>query len=211
MAMNILIVDDHAIVRKGIVQVLEQMDAVLDEASSGQEALEKIFAHDYQLVLLDISMPGRNGIETLTLIKNMRPLLPVLILTSYPEDHYAIRALKSGASGYLTKNCTTEELIAAVHKVAFGKKHVSADLLEILVDEVTSERQKSNALHELLSNREYQIARMIASGKTVGQIADELALSVKTVSTYRARLLDKLDIRTNAGLTAYMVRQGFID
>jgi DNA-binding NarL/FixJ family response regulator len=209
--MNILIVDDHAIVRKGIAQALEQMDAVLDEASSGQEALEKISANDYQLVLLDISMPGRNGIETLTLIKNMRPLLPVLILTSYPEDHYAIRAMKSGASGYLTKNCTTEELIAAAQKVAFGQKHVSANLLDILVDEVTSERQKSNALHELLSNREYQIARMIASGKTVGQIADELALSVKTVSTYRARLLDKLDIRTNAGLTAYMVRQGFID
>lgn len=209
--MKILIVDDHAIVRRGIALALEPLDAEIDEASSGQEALEKVSDNNYQVVLLDISMPGRNGLETLTLIKGTRPLLPVLILTSYPEEHYAIRAIKSGAAGYLTKDCSSEELIDATRKVAAGKKYISADLLEIIFDNVANERPKDMALHEILSNREYQIARMIASGKTVGQIADELALSVKTVSTYRVRLLGKLNIQTNAGLTTYMIRQGLID
>lgn len=209
--MKILIVDDHVIVRKGIAQILEPMHAELHEASSGYEALEKVAAGDYQVVLLDISMPGRSGLETLTLMKNVRPHLPVLILSMYPEELYGIRAMKSGAAGYLTKSCAPDELVAAVQKVASGKRYVSADLLETLADEVAGERSQDRALHELLSNREYQIARMIASGRTVGQIASDLALSVKTISTYRIRLLAKLNMQTNAELTAYMVRQGFID
>ena len=207
--MNILLVDDHAIVRKGIAQLLASKKAVVDEASSCAEALTKVSGTTYDIVLLDISMPGRNGLETLRLLKQHQPGLPVLILSMYPEEQYAIRAMKSGAAGYLTKDCNPRELLAAVGKIIKGGKYVSETLMEIFAEELTRGFPKEKVHHDNLSDREFQIARLIATGKTVGQIADEINLSVTTVSTYRTRVLSKLDMKTNAELTAYMIRQGF--
>jgi two-component system, NarL family, invasion response regulator UvrY len=209
--MKILLVDDHAIVRKGISQLLARTKAEVDEASSCSEALTRVAGKDYDIVLLDISMPGRNGLETLRLLRNDRPKLPVLILTMYPEEQYAIRAMKSGASGYLTKDCNPKELLAAIGKIIKGGKYVSGTLMEIFAEELTRGFPKEKVHHDHLSDREYQIARLIANGKTVGQIADDINLSVNTVSTYRMRVLTKLNMKTNAELTAYMVRQGFVE
>jgi two-component system invasion response regulator UvrY len=209
--MKILLVDDHAIVRKGISQLLARSKAEVDEASSCSEALTKVAGKDYDIVLLDISMPGRNGLETLKLLKNDKPTLPVLILTMYPEEQYAIRAMKSGASGYLTKDCNPKELLAAIGKITKGGKYVSETLLGIFAEELTRGFPKEKVHHDLLSDREYQIARLIANGRTVGQIADEINLSVNTVSTYRMRVLTKLNMRTNSELTSYMVKQGLVE
>jgi DNA-binding NarL/FixJ family response regulator len=209
--MKILLVDDHAIVRKGISQLLARSKAEVDEASSCSEALAKVAGKDYDIVLLDISMPGRNGLETLKLLRSGKPTLPVLILTMYPEEQYAIRAMKSGASGYLTKDCNPKELLAAIGKITKGGKYVSETLLEIFAEELTRGFPKEKVHHDLLSDREYQIARLIANGRTVGQIADGINLSVNTVSTYRMRVLTKLNMKTNAELTAYMVRQGLVE
>ncbi|HBG03984.1 MAG: DNA-binding response regulator [Geobacteraceae bacterium GWC2_58_44] len=209
--MKILLVDDHAIVRKGIAQLLASAKAEVDEASSCPEALARVARKDYDIVLLDISMPGINGLETLKLLRHDRPKLPVLILTMYPEEQYAIRAMKSGASGYLTKGCNPKELHAAIGKIIKGGKYVSATLLEIFTEELTKDFTNGKAHLDHLSDREYQIARFIANGKTVGQIAGEINLSVNTISTYRMRVLTKLSMKTNAELTAYMIREGLID
>lgn len=209
--MKILLVDDHAIVRKGISQLLARTKAEVDEASSCSEALTKVAAKDYDIVLLDISMPGRNGLETLKILRNDRPKLPVLILTMYPEEQYAIRAMKSGASGYLTKDCNPKELLAAIGKITKGGKYVSETLLGIFAEELTRGFPKEKVHHDHLSDREYQIARLIANGRTVGQIADEINLSVNTVSTYRMRVLTKLNMKTNSELTSYMVKQGLVE
>lgn len=209
--MKILLVDDHAIVRKGISQLLARTKAEVDEASSCSEALTKVAGKDYDIVLLDISMPGRNGLETLKLLRNDRPKLPVLILTMYPEEQYAIRAMKSGASGYLTKDCNPKELLAAIGKITRGGKYVSETLLGIFAEELTRGFPKEKVHHDHLSDREYQIARLIANGRTVGQIADEINLSVNTVSTYRMRVLTKMNMKTNSELTSYMVKQGLVE
>lgn len=209
--MKILIVDDHVIVRKGLVQLLTSRKAEVDEASSCAEALSSVSAQEYDIVLLDISMPGRNGLETLTLLRQARPKLPVLMLTMYPEEQYAVRAMKSGAAGYLTKDCNPKELVAAITKILKGGKYVSVTMMEIFTEELTRGFPKEKAHHDHLSDREYQIARLIASGKTVGQIAEEINLSVNTVSTYRTRVLTKLDMKTNSELTVYMVKQGLIE
>lgn len=209
--MKILLVDDHAIVRKGIAQLLTRTKAEVDEASSCSEALARVAGKDYDIVLLDISMPGRNGLETLSILRHDKPQLPVLILTMYPEEQYAIRAMKSGASGYLTKDCNPKELLAAINKILKGGKYVSETLLGIFTEELTRGFPKEKVLHDQLSDREYQIARLIANGRTVGQIADEINLSVNTVSTYRMRVLTKLNMKTNSELTAYMVRKGFVE
>jgi two-component system, NarL family, invasion response regulator UvrY len=209
--MKILLVDDHAIVRKGIAQLLAKTKAEVDEASSSSEALTRVAGKDYDIVLLDISMPGRNGLETLSILRHDKPNLPVLILTMYPEEQYAIRAMKSGASGYLTKDCNPKELLAAISKIIKGGKYVSETLLGIFAEELTRGFPKDKNHYDLLSDREFQIARLIANGKTVGQIADDINLSVNTVSTYRMRVLTKLNMKTNAELTASMVRQGLVD
>jgi DNA-binding NarL/FixJ family response regulator len=174
--------DDHAIVRKGIEQIIaETADiAVADEARNGQEILEKIRKNDYDLVLLDISLPGRDGLEILKELKSQRPKLNVLMLSMYPEEQYAVRALRSGASGYLTKESAPDELIAAINRF-------------------------DGPLHEQLSDREYRIMCMIASGKTQTEIADELSLSVKTISTYRARMLRKMQMTNNADIIRYAI------
>ncbi|MFZ2949284.1 MAG: response regulator transcription factor [Desulfuromonadaceae bacterium] len=205
MPTRILIADDHAIYREGLKQVIGMTVnmAVVDEAANGQELLSKIQKNDYDIAILDISMPGRNGLDVLVELKNIKPKLPVLVLSMHPEEQYALRAYKSGASGYLTKGCPSEDLLDALHKISLGKKYVSSALAESLVNGL-SEPKHQDILHSL-SNREYQVMSMIASGKTVGKIALELALSVKTISTYRSHILSKLNMENNAELTRFVI------
>jgi DNA-binding NarL/FixJ family response regulator len=206
---KILIVDDHPIVRAGLKQILlEAPDIVVaGEASNGQEALSQALENEFQVVLMDISMPGRNGLDVFSQLKSLKPELNVLFLSTYPEEQYAMRALKSGAAGYVTKASAPDELIAAIRKVSDGGRYVSVALAEKLAFELAGDATKP--LHEALSDREYQVMCMIASGKTVKQIAKELALSVKTISTYRRRILDKMKMKNNAEITYYAVRQGW--
>ncbi|MGB9913203.1 MAG: response regulator [Candidatus Kapaibacteriota bacterium] len=207
---KIIIADDHAVVRTGLKQILESDPnlRVTGEASSGFELLEKIQEGNYDVVLLDISMPGKDGLETLKDIKRIKPKLPVLIFTVYPEDQYAVRLLKAGASGYLNKECEPEELIEAIHRVAMGRKYVSENLAELLAQKL--EETSSVPLHELLSDREFQVLCLIASGKTVKEIAEELQLSSNTVSTYRIRILEKMKMKNNAELTHYAIKNGLV-
>ena len=208
---KILIADDHAIVRRGLKQILAETPdmMVLDEASNGHEVLTKVMKHDYSVILLDISMPGKSGLDVLKELKTERPKLPVLILSMYPEEQYAVRVLRAGAAGYLTKEGAPEELIYAIRKVVQGKKYVSASLAEKLVFDLDGDSQKP--LHESLSDREFQVLCMIASGKTVSDISEELALSVKTISTYRTRLLEKMKMKNNAELTHYAVQNHLVE
>jgi DNA-binding NarL/FixJ family response regulator len=208
---KILIADDHAIVREGLKQILlENPDlVVVSEASTGQEVLNKVGKNDLDMVVLDIAMPGRGGLDILKEIKNLKPKLPVLVLSMYPEEQYAVRVLKSGASGYLTKESAPVELVKAIRQISQGKKYISPSLAEKLAFdlEVSSEKLP----HETLSDREYQVMCMIASGKTLKEIADELSLSIKTISTYRSRILEKMNMRTNAELTHYAVKNRLVD
>jgi two-component system invasion response regulator UvrY len=207
---KILIADDHPIVRAGFKQVISDMPDMLvaDEAGNGQEALAYIRKKDYDLVLLDISMPGRSGLEVLKDLKSEKPKLPVLILSIYPEEQYAIRALRAGASGYMTKDSAPNELIAAIRKISEGGKYISASLAEKLTYYLDGDA--SRPPQEALSDREYQVMLMIASGKTVTQIADELCLSVKTISTYRAHILEKMKMKNNAEITLYAVQNKLV-
>jgi two-component system, NarL family, invasion response regulator UvrY len=207
---RILIADDHAIFREGLRQILEDVPdlLVVDEASRGQEVLDKVFKNDYDLLLLDIAMPGLSGLETLKLLKSQRPNLRVLILSMYPEEQYAIRAIKAGAYGYITKASASEELIQAIRKVSRGEKHFSSSIAEKLLSDFKPEPEQP--LHERLSDREYQIICMIGRGKTVSEIADVLALSVKTVSTHRMHILEKMQMKTNAELTNYAIKHNLV-
>ena len=206
-----LIADDHTIVREGLKQILSETTdiTVADVASTGQEVIEKVRANSYDVVLLDISMPGKTGLEVLKQIKTEHPDVPVLILTMYPEAQYAIRALKAGASGYLIKESTPDELVKAVRTVSEGRRYVSTSLAERLAFDLTGDSDR--LAHELLSDREYQVMCRIASGRTVSQIAEELSLSVKTISTYRSRLLEKLSLKNNAELTHYAIQNQLIN
>jgi len=208
---RILVADDHAVVRQGVKQILADVNdmAVKDEAQDGSETLEKVLQNDYDVVLLDISMPGRSGLEVLEDIKNQRPKLAVLILSMHPEEQYAVRALRAGASGYLTKASAPQELIGAIRKAAGGGKYVTASLAEKLADELETDTQKLP--HERLSNREHQVMLMLAGGKSVSDIADELCLSVKTISTYRTRVMSKMVMKKNAELTLYAVHNKLIN
>lgn len=207
---RILVADDHAVVRQGVKQILSEVSdmSIKDEAQNGSETLEKVLQHYYDVVLLDISMPGRSGLEILEDIKNHRPKLAVLILSMHPEEQYAIRALRAGASGYLTKASAPQELIGAIRKVAGGGKYVTSSLAEQLADELEGDAEKNP--HERLSNREHQVMLMLASGKSVSDIADELCLSVKTISTYRTRVMSKMGMKKNAELTLYAVHNKLI-
>jgi DNA-binding NarL/FixJ family response regulator len=207
---RILVADDHAVVRQGVKQILadEKDMAVKDEAQNGPETLNKVTENEYDVVLLDISMPGRSGLEVLEDIKAQRPKLAVLILSMHPEEQYAVRALRAGASGYLTKASAPHELIGAIRKVAGGGKYVTSSLAEKLADEMEIDTEKLP--HERLSNREHQVMLMLAGGKSVSDIADELCLSVKTISTYRSRIMDKMDMKKNAELTLYAVHNKLI-
>jgi two-component system, NarL family, invasion response regulator UvrY len=208
---RILVADDHTVVREGVKQILTGLDDMIveDEAENGQETLEKVSHGNYDVVLLDISMPGRSGLEILEDILTLQPRLSVLILSMHPEEQYAIRALRAGASGYLTKSSASHELIDAIRKVSRGGKYVTASLAEKLAMELDSKADKQR--HEKLSNREYQVMLMLASGKSVSEIADELCLSVKTVSTYRTRIMDKMGMKKNAELTFYAMNNNLLN
>lgn len=209
--LKVLIADDHAVVRRGLRQILEAEPdlEVAGEATSGAEVMDALRMQRYDVAVLDITMPGRGGLEVLHEIRQKFPELRVLILSMHPEERYALRVLKAGAAGYLTKESAADELIIALRKVAAGGKYVSPTLAERLVDEIGTEISKSP--HERLSDREHQILCMIASGMTVTGIASELHLGTNTVSTYRARLLGKLKLANNAELTHYAIRNRLVD
>jgi DNA-binding NarL/FixJ family response regulator len=208
---RILIADDHAVVRKGLMQILvESAEPVtVDEAGSGEEALEKAGGGGYDLVLLDISMPDRNGLDVLRELKAHQPGLHVLMLSMHPEEQYALRALRSGASGYLTKGSAPDELVDAIRKVVAGGRYVSSSLAEKLAFGVISVAE--NPIHESLSPREHEVMLKIAAGKAANEIAREMALSVKTVSTFRARLMKKMKMKSNAELTRYAIERHLTD
>ena len=209
---RILLVDDHNIVREGVIRLLREMlefPVDFDEASTGQQAIEKVSGGAYALVLLDISMPGRNGLDVLKQMRQLKPELPVLMLSMYSDEQYAVRALRAGAAGYLTKASASGEFKAAIEKVLSGGKYVSS-LQGNLLAEAICEEYDPAMLHKLLSDREYQFACMLTQGKTMTEIAAELSLSVKTVSTYRARVLEKLKLRTNADVINYCLTHGVV-
>jgi two-component system, NarL family, invasion response regulator UvrY len=202
---NILIADDHAIIRRGLKQIIEEDGGmrVVAEADSGIDALRKIRQIHCDAVLLDISMPDMSGIDVLKQIHAEKPQLPILILSIYPEDQYAIRLIKAGAAGYMTKESAPSEVVKALLHVAGGKKYISPAVAEILANELNADEEKLP--HQTLSDREYQIFLLLASAKAVSEIADTLALSVKTVSTYRSRILEKMHLKNNAELMRYAV------
>jgi len=209
--LRLLIVDDHAIVRDGLKQVVlgRFPNAVVGEAANAEEALAEVSKAKWDVMLLDISMPGQSGFEVLSRMKNLQPEIKVLVLTMHPEDQYAVRVLKAGASGYMTKETAVEEVVNAVLKVLAGGKYVSAALAESLA--FTLGAPKDRARHEALSDREYQVLRLIATGKSVKEIASDLSLSIKTVSTYRTRVLTKLNFKTNAEAIRYAMREKLVD
>ena len=207
---RVLICDDHTIVREGLKEILSGTDDIVGagEACSGEEALQKIEGGGFDVVLLDISLPGCNGLEVLKQVRASRPQLPVLFLTMHPESHYAVRAMRAGAAGYLTKGSATTQLIGAIRKVASGGRYVSETLAEQLALELLEERGRP--AREALSDREYEVMQALARGSTVTEIGEELHLSVKTISTYRARVLDKLGLRNNAEIVYYALKEGII-
>jgi DNA-binding NarL/FixJ family response regulator len=207
---RVLIADDHAIVRQGLKQIVADYADILiaGEASSGQQVLDMVSKDDYDVVVLDITMPGRSGLEVLKELKGLRPKLPVLILSIHPEEQYAVRVLKAGASGYLTKECAPGELITAIKAISADHKYVTSFLSEKLASQLGLEVAKPP--QEALSDREYQIMLLLASGKSVGEIAKEQYLSVKTISTYRHRILTKMKLKSNAELTYYAIQNRLI-
>ena len=208
---RILIVDDHAIVREGLKQILIEVDdiEVAGEADCSSRALQMARLEPWDMVLMDISMPDRSGLETLELMKKEHPGIKVLMLSMHRETQYAVRALKTGAAGYLNKQSAPDQLVDAIRLVASGKKYISPEVAQELASQVSGERE--GPPHEVLSNREYQTLCMIASGLPVSAIADQLALSVKTISMYRARLLKKMQLKNNSELTHYAIKQGLLD
>ena len=208
---KIIIADDHAIVRKGLRQILEETMEMLvaAEASNGFELLEKLRKDTFDIVILDITMPGKNGLDTLKDIKAEFPKLPVLVLSVHSEDQYAIRTLRSGAAGYINKKSAPEELIQAIQVVSSGRKYISPTVADALVTNLTPSADKPP--HELLSDREYQVMCMIASGKSVSTISKDLCLSVKTISTFRAHILRKMNMKDNAEITHYAIKNQLVD
>jgi two-component system, NarL family, invasion response regulator UvrY len=207
---RIIIADDHAIVRKGLIQILSLEDnlnlSFIDEADSGEELLEKVRKEHYDLIILDISMPGIGGVEALKELKSMEIHTPVLILSTFSEDQFAIRVLRAGAAGYVRKNNRPDELIRAIQVILKGKKYYSDEITEKILD-----LNSSSLPHEQLSDREFQILIMLAVGKTQKDIAGELYLSIKTVNTYRRRILDKMKMENNNDLTEYAMRNGLVE
>jgi DNA-binding NarL/FixJ family response regulator len=205
MKKEILIADDHAIVRRGLKQILKEelTEYIIEEAASGTELLKKIRDGKWELVISDLSMPGKSGLEVLKVIREEFPKLPFLILSIHPENQYAIRVMKAGASGYLTKESAPEELVKAVKQILAGRKYITSSLAEKLADNLIS--PADGDLHQSLSDREFEVLRMLAAGKTVTEIADAIHLSVPTISTYRIRVLDKMHFKNNAELMHYVM------
>ena len=209
--MRVLIADDHAILRRGLIEILTRQlkDVVCGEAEKAEQILAQVQDHPWDLVILDLSMPGRSGIDVLADLKRARPKLPVLVLSMHPEDQYGKRMLRAGAAGYMNKDSAPEELIKAIHKVLAGGRYVSPALAEVLAGDLGG--QTDQPPHELLSDRELEVLRLIGSGKAISQIAELLHLSVTTVSTYRARILEKMHLTTTAELMNYAVRNQLAD
>jgi two-component system, NarL family, invasion response regulator UvrY len=207
---KVLVADDHAVVRRGLRQILAETPDILvgAEAATAEEARRFLREQRFTAVVLDVNLPGSSGLELLGEIRRARPELPILVLTVYSEDQYAIRAIRAGAAGFLTKESAPDKLVEAVRKVAGGGRYVSAELAETLASLLAGE--KGGAVHERLSDREFEILRILASGKTVSEAAQLLSLSVKTVSTHRTRILKKMEMRTNAELMHYAMRNGLV-
>jgi len=208
---HVVIADDHPVVRQGLKRIVaEEADLTLTaEAATGQELLECLDKVACDVVLLDISMPGRGGLDTLTELRRHFPKISVLVLSVYPEDQFGTRVLKSGAAGYMNKETACDQLVGAIRKICAGGKYVSPRLAEKIAADLATNTQLP--AHETLSHREYQVMRLIASGKSVSQIARDLSLSNKTISTHRARLLEKMRLKTNAELTFYAIQNDLID
>ena len=208
---RVLIVDDHAILRRGLIQIISEASdmQVGGEAESASQAIRLAREQPFDVVLLDITMPDRNGFDALKQLKTEKPRLPVLMLSMHPEEHYAVRALKAGAAGYLNKQSAPALLVSALRQVASGHRYVSAKVAQDLAVAIAHDPDRPP--HETLSNREYETLRLMASGRTASQIAAELSLSVKTVSVYRARLLEKLQLKNNAELTRYALEHQLVD
>jgi len=208
---NVAIVDDHALVRTGLRQFLsEETDLrVLAEAASGREAIDLVrLQPDLDVLILDLSMPGQSGLDALAMICAKAPDLAILILSGFPEEHYAMNLIRQGASGYLNKECDPAEIVRAIRTVAQGRRYITPSVAELLAEQLN--RKDSGPLHEQLSEREFQVFLRLAQGDTVGQIAEALSLSVKTVSTYRTRLMEKLALQSNSDLTYYALKNGLI-
>jgi DNA-binding NarL/FixJ family response regulator len=208
---KILLVDDHEVVRDGVKKIFDEQPGAITfgEASTASEALRLVRDEDWDVVVLDLSLGDRSGLEVLKELKQIRPSLPVLILSMHSEEQYARRAFKAGATGYITKDSPSAELVKAINKVVKGGVYISAALAERLVIDLGSDTDR--APHEALSDREFEVMRLIASGKTVGEIAEMLSLSDKTISTYRARILEKTGMKTNAELTHYAIQNKLVD
>ena len=202
---NILIVDDHLIVREGIKRIIDDTAGmnVVAEASSGMEALELIWKNKYDLILLDISMPGQNGLQTLKQIKKHDKNVPVLMLSMHSEEQYAMRSMKAGASGYMTKETASSSLVKAIRKINDGRKFITQEVAELLATDLYHEQDKEP--HEYLSDREFEVLKMISKGYTIKKISTNLSISPKTVSTYRSRILNKLDLETNSDIIHYAI------
>lgn len=205
---KVLITDDHPVVRRGIRQILEDDEKInlIHEARDGKELIEKIMDQEYDVILLDISLPGRSGLDMISQIKRIQQKAAILILSIHSEELYALQALKEGASGYLTKSSAPEELLSAIHKVSRGERYISSSLAEKLAENILSNGDKPQYL--FLSARETEVLNLLGTGKTVSQVATELSLSSKTISTYRARLLEKLKLHTTADLIRYSIMEG---
>lgn len=208
--LRILIADDHTVVRKGLRQILldEFPAALVEEVADAEELIQKVMTAKWDVVVSDLSMPGRSGLDALQQIKLSHPDLPVLILSIHPEEQYALRALKAGASGYLSKDTAPDELVKAVQKVLLGKKYISQSIAEKLANTFSSDAALHP--HENLSDREFDVMKLLANGKSVSEIAEMLSLSVTTVSTYRARVMVKMDLKSNSDLTKYAIENDLL-
>lgn len=208
---KIIVVDDHAVVRRGLIQILESMQEVssVSEASSGNELIELLKKDEYDVVVLDITMPGKSGLDVLKEIKAIKQNVSVLILSIHPEEQYAVRALKAGAAGYITKDSAPEELVTAVQRIMEGRKYISQSLAEKLAGSYNI--SSSKLPHEILSDREFEVFKMIASGNTVSNIAETLFLSVKTISTYQSRIYEKTGLKSRSEITLYAIKNGLIE
>ncbi len=209
--LRILIADDHAIIRKGLKQILleEYPSAIIEEVNDAEGVIKKIISNEWNIIICDISMPGRSGLEVVQEVKQIFPKLPVLILSIHPEEQYAIRVLKAGAAGYLRKDAATEELVKAVQRILQGRKYISPFLAERIAEDLGN-KNSAKALNEFLSDREFEVFKLIASGKAISEIAEKFSLSSTTVSTYRSRILIKMNLKTNAELIRYALENKFI-
>lgn len=212
MIINVLVVDDHSLIRKGLKQILDDTSdiRVTGEAETGAEAVRMVRDNKYDIALLDITLPDKYGIDVLKQMKLQAPSLPVLILSMHPDEQYALRSIKAGASGYMNKQSAPSQLVTAIRKVASGKKYISSELAEQLADDLTSDKPQ-DVTHKILSNREYQTLCLMAQGKSLSEMADIMSLSAKTVSVYRSRMLEKMKLKNNAEAVRYAINNHLID